>query len=443
MSKFTKIIVSICTVFAVVSISLIGWLVYILNFAPQKIASTTYIIGNQQIEKVDPETGELITESKPFWEISIYNNAFELKFNEIFDENQNAFYSTGLQYISNIENKAPDFSVEKWLSSSQVDYSNYSEISSVDISYRNYSEKNGEKYLLFKDGKNYYEYYGHILKANDFQNMSYFEYQSANDTGFINNQFANPINEDTLFKLQIDNKIYGMKLKYDDIPIGEETFLFTRQWCTNVFGSMDQHFTYARHQYFRAYDIHFLSELLYNSFKGLPAGTSQQYTIRLADYFDFYEFNGKTYEEDKILNVGQALISYVNSNFGIKVNVYDYDLNSSSKSMFDNYKGYKNVNESDISNEVLDYKTSKNVFTLTIDNFDFISTGKVGEYILRLSNNEFINNIDKSITVFELNIDITGLGITIYGIEKTSVKGLEIYHATLIENGVESGVLYV
>ncbi|MBQ9795440.1 MAG: hypothetical protein IJW36_00565, partial [Clostridia bacterium] len=408
----------------------------------------------QTITKVDPETGELVEESKPFWEISIYNNAFELKFNEIFDENENAFYSRGLQYITKAGYDKVDFSVEKWINENSVDLNNYRKV--CDITPYKESTKTFVGEVAF--GANCYDYRDYsawFMEAKSLEKMNIFEYQSVDGGDFIGNEDADSINEDTMFKLQIGEDIYGMKLKYPgsvlnifgsstgNLNYKDTELLASITEFVKQGGWLGRNVYYDVTDYYRVYDIHFLAEILYNAFKGLPAGTSQQYTIRMSDYFDYYKYNGKTYNKEKILDVGDALINYVNSNFGIQVNVFDYDLNSSAKSLFNNYKGNQNIVEDAEVQDVIDYKMSKTIDKVSLDDFDWVATDKVGEYVLKLSDAYKSQQTDLSMFMLDIELDITDFGITIKGINKQSLNGYEIYEATIIDNMVESEVVYV
>ena len=99
-SKLKIILSSVLVMVLIICLGLDIWHGWIRLLAPEKEIHNTYLIGKQKVNTLNPETGEEVAVSEPFFEVNVYNNAFELKINELFDETQSGFYSHGLQYIS-------------------------------------------------------------------------------------------------------------------------------------------------------------------------------------------------------------------------------------------------------------------------------------------------------------------------------------------------------
>ena len=443
MSVGKKIFISVITIVCMVCLGLVGWYSWIWLKAPTKIASDTYIIGNQTINKLDVVTGETTEESRPFFEVNIFNNAFELKINELFDETETNFYSHGLQYISNSVNSSNKllFIAEKSDENGFLDVSNLVKMS-------NFGGETQQDFLLdtsaflTKEFKRV-TYTNAIGKAINLNGMQIYEYASGADTKFVNTQEI--IYEDTLFKLQIGDEIYGMQLKYDDVDVSTAEYIgsIENYVSTESVGFTKIH-NYRNVRIYRAFDIHYLAELIYNSVSNVAAGTSEDIVLRFGDYFNYFTYDGSAYTQKVSAEIRDKLITQINSNYVIRVNKYDFNLDSSEKSLFNNYKGAENTKEEDIVNETLDYNLSKQIKNVTINDFNFIETDKSGSYILRLSEDfKFKIEKDKSLILLNIDLDLTDYGIELVGIEKSSLSDFKIYKATYKVNGVESEVQYV
>ena len=434
-----KIFISITTIVCMVCLSLVGWYAWILFKAPTKIASDTYIIGNQTINKLDAVTGETTEDSRPFFEVNVFNNAFELKINELFDETETNFFTHGLQYISDGKLNFTELYRDIF---NNLNISNLEYMSDIGTT-------TTEDYLLDKAWFEPSEikrvtYKNSIYKAIGFVNTEIYEYASGADTKFVNTQ--EKINEETLFKLQIGDQIYGMQLKYDDIDISSKKAIAEIEEYLGTEGSglLSKTHYYNKTYIYRAFDIHYLAELIYNSVSNVAAGTSEDIVLRFGDYFNYFTYDGSAYTQKVSAEIRDKLITQINSNYVIRVNKYDFNLDSSEKSLFNNYKGAENIKEEDIVNEILDYNLSKQIKNVTINDFDFIETDNSGAYILRLSE-DFKSKIekDKSLILLNIDLDLTDYGIELVGIEKSSLSDFKIYKATYKVNGVESEVQYV
>lgn len=438
MSLGKKILTITLSVLCVVALGLDVFYYCLLKNAPEKHVSQTFNISGQVITKIDEESGEVTSERKPLIELNVYDNVFEVVFNNVADENQNSFYSKGVQYVSNDGKLNFD-----------LNYYNSTEA-------RQLGETTSESVWF---GRNYYTYYDSVYQSSSFKNLTAYQYSSGD--GFestLNNDMASPLNTNTFFKVQIaegnDSKLYGMTLKNtktyynnDDKVrdnIDEKYYHHQDYYSSSVYKVVARHYYYS---YFKRYvpiDFNYFVVSLYNSVSGVAKGTSQEFVIKFEDYFDFWELDSDktTYKiitnQDKMSKVSSEVSSY----FIIKVNVREGDMQYSSQSLMNMFKGTANLQEPVDDEEYFDanYLYGKTVLKAVLNettrDFDLISTATANSYIFALRK-EFLDyyaGYEKDI-VIEIEIDKTYLksyGITISSIDLDSfgdfqIKGVENY----------------
>lgn len=423
MSLGKKILIIALSIISVVAIVLDCTYYYVLKNAPDKKVSQTFYIGGQVIKKVDEETGEVSTERKPFIELNVYDNVFEVVFNMVSDENQESFYSKAVQYVAN---------------SGNLDF---------DLKYSKLSEKTeySSSWVREVAGRTYSHYYNAVYRNSSFKNLTAYQYASAD--GFestLNNDLANPLNNDTFFKIQIgsstNKKMYGLTLKntktyYDNEGGIRKDLSDEYLYQNNVFFDYYlKHWPFVTHLHYSYCDLYipidfnYLVCALYNSVRGVAKGTSQEFVLQFDDYFDYWEFDEKNSvynmvtEQDKMTKISAEVSTYCL----LKVNVHDGVMKYSSQSLTNMLMGTANYIEPSSDDEpYYEYLYGKTVvkarYNKTFKDFELVPTAYAGVYKFRLKQEfkdyyaAFANDI-----IIELDFDtdyLSSVGIEFYGVE--------------------------
>lgn len=432
MKKFFIILMAILIL---ASAGIIGWYAYILAFAPEKIVSQTYEVGAQKVTLADGST-----ETKSFMDVNVFNNAFEVKFNYMLDENQTAFYSQGLQFVA--KNNTFNFDGEYQSVLAAAKFGNGWTDSNFLIGRENYSD-------IYR-----------VLGNKKFENIDVFNYMSGDDfeTTMLS---TNPIDAETMFKIQIGDNLYGMKLKnynhiikvsktlldttgenkvVDEIPSGYKigNSIAYIDYNFSVFFGFD-YFYNIYHDY-KACDIYYLCELLYNSVsEGMKAGTNYTTVFEFGDLFNYYLYDEEKqqYSQNNLTSsVASKISADVKSYYSIKVNVFDDELDSSSESLFNCFKGNSNYN---VGTDYSDYFLGRQVKSLTNLDFEYVVADdkvkfKLSEKFLKV----YENFGDK--LYLDICIDLDTLDFEFDGFVDGTLDNFGIYRIYTISNGIESEV---
>lgn len=416
MKKFLIVLMSII---CFVSIGIDAWYLYVMKYAPEKIVSQTYEVGEQRVLKEDGST-----DSKAFIELNVFDNVFEMKFNYMLDETQTQFASQGVQYVSN---------------SSTLDFSGkYSTNPYYENLYSSRVEKSGIA------NRDYHNYYNIVLTNKQYNNLNVYNYQSADDYETCLGS-TNKIDDETMFKIQIGDDLYGMKFKYvklrNEFKIGQDlnvSYDMPHLWQVI--------YNYEYNDYYKACDISYFSELVYSACRSVPAGTSKNLVFEFGDLFDYYKYNEETKQYSKNTvetDEYSKIVADVKSYYCVKVTKHEGVLESSSQSIFNCYAGKMNYNTQESFD---DYFIGRGIVKLDYLDFEFLETDITGEYELALSSSfrawyyDYRNKIALDITIDKDYLDT--LHIKYKGINKASLDGFRIYRLTEIENSVASEVEY-
>lgn len=409
-----KFIIIVLTILSVISCALIGWYSWIMFEAPEKIISQTFEVGEQKIFKSDGTT-----DKKAFIEVNLFNNVFEIKFNYMLDETQTAFYSQGLQYVLKDDKKTFDLS------------GSYTSVESSSVVH------DYNKYYMFLTWNKYYEE-NRFLGNKVYFNVDKFNYMSGDD--YENTLFSsNPINKDTMFKIQLGSDLYGMKLKHTNLPFSDAKDFYlgshTYQGVENH--ALYSYFTYDTYNDYMACDIDYFANLIYESCLSLNAGVSQTCLFEFGDLFEYFYFNDSTKQyTDKVVNaVELAKISTeIKSYYCVNVNIHDSDMTSSTQSLFNCYKGNSNYNV-DLSFD--DYFIGRTLVNVDVDKFDFVESETSGSYYLSLNDKfkEFYRDY-RHLVEFDIVIDLDyleSLGINFLGVKEDSLESFKIFKSETIK----------
>lgn len=421
-----KALITILSILLFVSFGLIGWYGYVYFFAPDKIVSETYLVGDQKILKPDGST-----ETKQFIELNVYDNVFEIKFNYMLDETKTAFYSQGLQYVlkDDKESFGMGGTLTRVLGSSTSDGS--------------YSHATGltwEKTNIVKQ----------VWGDKTYSDVDKFNYMSSDnyETTLIS---TNPINEDTMFKIQLGDELYGMKFIGKNIDWHSDFFVGSSKSLDSKFNVLWSNIIWTETQNFMSCDVDYFSTILYEAVTSLNAGTNQICIFEFGDLFDYYKYDEskKQYSDTKVTtDEASKITADIKSYYSIKVSKFDGDMISSSQSLFNCYKGSSNYNV-DLSLD--DYFIGRNLVSVNVDKFDFIETETTGAYYLSLSEDfKSFYEYYKHLIEFEIVIDLDyleSLNIDFLGVVRDSLEDFKIYSADTIQliDGeiVKGGINYV
>ena len=376
MSKLKIAGISLISLFLIFSIAVVSWFTYIKFGGAEVIVSDTYYVGLQTL----PDGSD----TKYFVEVNYLSNEtnngvslFEVKFNYLMDEKQTAFFSQGLQYTSEDEVVFHDIGRYE----------------------KAYYDKNfwGWETIKWK----YITYCTHVLKTNRHNYMSADDYSTTLES-------TNPIDNESLFKIQIGDDIYGMKFK-GLVPTMDKYKEFDAgNWTTQSYKT------------FTDYNVDYFVASLFNSIQSLENGTSQACVFEFGDLFDYYEYDeeNKRYKEDKVELDKAVLISRdIKSYYSILINKNKAGATKASDSLFNCVDGNSNFNMSNTNSQ--DYFYGRT--TINADNAEDsseFSMVKLTDTQVALKLND---NFNKAYLPYAEKIEL----IVLIDLDVLTAKGLE------------------
>ena len=424
-SALTTFIVSLLVILC---LAIDAWWFFILKVEPDVLVAKTYNVGAQTITKADGST-----ETKDFMELNLYDDCFEIKFNYVRDENQNAFYSKGIQFYGS------------------------DGINFEDKYYKQKEKNEGSSVLTDEDFMSINEYYDtEVFVLN--KNPYYFftdVYQYASGDNYqttLDNDLNAPISEETMFGVQLGDELYGMKFKYDsmfyktvadiwgvsevvrdDIDnryyFGESSSYELR---TEKFGFLSlgtRHFI-ATNKNYRECDIYYFAEIIYDSIKTLPNGTSQDIIFNFEDLFNYYRYDA---EKERYYSCSaedtQKVTNYTKSYYTIHVSKHEGNIQKSSQSLFKKVKGSSQYDTSGTVGESI-YFIGRTIIELTESSFEQLFTDDGFVLILKEDcRNYYLENKNEIKLYIKISDSVSQLGNFI-GVEKDSLDGFSIYRIT-------------
>lgn len=323
MSKLKIAGISLISLFLVFTIGVVSWFAHIKLEGAEVIPSDTYYVGLQTL----PDGSD----TEYFVEVNYLTNEanngvslFEVKFNYLMDEKQTAFFSQGLQYTSD-------------------------ETVKIDDVMRKEAKSYNKNFWGWETIKwNYITYYRNMSGTNRYNYMSADDYTTTLES-------TNPIDNDSLFKIQIGEDIYGMKFK-GLVPTMDDYKEFDAgAWTTQSYKT------------FTNYNVDYFAAALFNSVQTLENGTSRACVFEFGDLFDYYEYDQdlKQYKQDKVDLDKAVLISRdVKSYYSILINKDKSGATKVTDSLFNCVDGSSNFNMSNVNSE--DYFYGRT--TINVDN---------------------------------------------------------------------------
>ena len=417
MKKALIIALSIVTV---ICLGLDVWYYFILKNGKDKIISDTFIVGEQTVTRLDEVTGEEITESKYFCEVNIYDDVYEIKFNNLLDENKTHFYSQGIQFIAS-GNKL-DFTAE---------YNKIVKTEKIE------SKKDNNFFDNYSTGR--YNYYNRLLSNIKYTNLSYQTY--AEDPFGNSYDSTNPVTDNYFFKIDLDGKIYGMTFNTDYAEFNQNSNLYlgtTKQDYMDfgtIFGNGRVNDTIYE---FREADIFFFAEEIYNSVisSSLKEGAKEKVVyMEFPDIFNYYEFENGQYKEDKVkTDLASKITAKIKNYYGIKITFNEGKMKSASQSLFKMVNGNANYSNGELTPS--DYFTGKTLIKVTENDFEWIATENSGEYLFKLSDNfkSIYSNYNNSSLLLYVEIDeayLNSCNIKFAGFTAETFKEFNLYKANI------------
>ena len=411
MSKLKIAGISLISLFLIFSIAVISWFTYIKLEGAEVIVSDTYYVGLQAL----PDGSD----TEYFIEVNYLSNEtnngvalFEVKFNYLMDENQTAFFSQGLQYT------AEDEIVFGTISRNAKDYYHTNFLGWETIKW------------------NYIVYRSPILNTNRYNYMSADDYTTTLES-------TNPIDNDSLFKIQIGKDIYGMKFKGLVSETDDYKEFDAGLWTTQSY------------KYSTDYNVDYFVASLFDSIQSLENGTSKACVFEFGDLFDYYEYDQETkkYKETKVELDKAVLISRdIKSYYSILVNKDKAGATKVTDSLFNCVDGTANFNVSNANSQ--DYFYGRTTVHADIDKdaseFSIVelTDTKVALKLNDSFNKAYLPYAEKLELVVLINLDIlTSQGLEFMGF--TADCGLGKYNVvscktvqTIDGELVYSGVAY-
>lgn len=344
MSLAKKILIFILSILLVGCVGINVWYLYIYLYGGDKVVSSTFEVGLQTLADG--------SDTKYFIEVNYLSNEdgngvelFEIKFNYMFDENQTAFFSQGLQYVDD---------------SSNMYFREYTMVS------KHHSHTN-----FWGWEKAYWDYKKQVL-YNPSSTMKY-NYMSSDDYKNTANS-TNPINNDTAFKLQLGEDLYLMKFK-GEIETSNGFEEIGNGWFYTDFARQ-----------FTIYDADRFAGLLFSGVQALKNGTSSAMVWEFGNLFDYYQYNETTGVYDEKVNIDKAnlIIEDTKSYYSILVNKSSRGAERVEDSIFNCIRGNSGYTSSD-NVEMSDYFLGRTV--INVDNLDLVKVNIIDDkFALKLSN---------------------------------------------------------
>lgn len=414
MSTNKKLLIILLSIIYTLCLGINIWYLLVLNIGEKKVVSDTYEVGVQTITKVDGTE-----ESKYFIEVNYMADMFEIKFNYLLDENQTAFYSQGLQFLPD-ENGEMTFHYRR-----NPDTRVLHSTSGWWFTYK-------EVYNQYVDGA--------LWGSHQYNYMSGNDYKDCLDS-------TNPISNDSFFKIQIGDEIYGMKFKGHNVGFNQTNYTNVTDQISSPSYTME---LWDVRNYYSA-DFVYFAELLYNSCATLENGTNHAIAFEFGDLFEYYEYNDdgvystKAVSIDKASSIERAIKSY----YSILVHKNENKVSKSSDSIFNCVAGNTGWNMSeDIVSE--DYFIGRTISNVTILDFDFVNIAG-NSYALKLNERylNYVHDISDKI-VLDVLIDLDYFKENNYEFKGfTADSGLNNFNVlqcrtaeTINGNIVYTGVLY-
>lgn len=362
-----KLFIIIGTILCLICVCIDIWAIVVYTSGEQKEVSNTM--------EVDILTTTDDSDKQPFIEVNYYTNKkgnglelFEVRYNFFVDENQDKLMSVGSQYVSNSKEDNIEWSTAM----------------------KGYRITKKERFGFLNLGLIYYYevFFNTYLSGNN----AYHEYQSSDNYETVMGNAINSISKNSRFKVTMGDKMYQLGLKFDTAD--EDFYLGYIDLATAVSHDINYRYQYV--------DQHLLAYDLYQSVVEASFGSNEYTIAKFANYFDYYEFDGKTYNKIEDLDNTKIKTNFENY-YVIKVNKYEDGAKVATDSIFNTIKGDPTFN---LDGEYVceDYFYGRNIIKLDYGDFEKREIEE-GKFVLVLKSS-FLESYRKYKDTIVLDIDI-------------------------------------
>ena len=347
---------------------------------------------------------------------------FEIKFNYMLDENQEQFYSQGLQFVAEgTDNIKYDYFIDE----------------------TNHALVNHYDFGLFYPAKNYYTQWGGYRPS---ENVGYYNYASADDYEHVALS-TNPVSSLSNFKIQVGDDLFLMEFKNDKTEATSNNYMYRYQGDTKIYVFYNLESYYDCYAY---YDYNYFCKLMYEAVQTISSGTNSAMVFEFGDLFTYSKYNAETGQYDTELTPEETakLTSDIKSYYAIKVNKSSSGVRQASESLFGAVNGSTTYNTNSVISD--DYFVGRSILCVDEEDFNLVKIEE-GYCVLKLKE-EFIKayeKYDNIILKVDVNLDyFTKQGITILGFATDNgLDNFEVDHCYFYEtiNGeiIQTEVLYV
>lgn len=363
MSKAKRIGISILTILIVACVAVSIWWGCVYAFAPDKLIENTYEVGLQELK--DGTT-------KHFVEVKYNSNenkngleCLDIKFNYLLDENQEEFYSQGIQIVADER-------------TGMIDWGYYLD---EDMPYTTASKGH---WYDFTAKVTWYNRFG---SYNLVGGTSYYNYASGND--YVDTTISqNEINDDSAFRIQLGEELFQMKFKGATNEIATESNLYgQKQLGTNFLGNK------AFDNYYYYYNIYAFVYKLYEGIQSVANGKQSSVVFEFGDMFNYFEYDEEKGDyKNTAVTDSAKVIAKMKSYYSILVYKTADGARKASDSLFNCIHGNQMFNMTgDYTSD--DYFIGRSVVKCNLYDFNLISMTE-GTCALKLSD-EFIQNYEQ------------------------------------------------
>lgn len=386
MSRINKFLIVLISLVCCVCIGIDIWYAVVYFTQPEKQASQTYNVGAQTVTKVDGTE-----DTRYFCEVNLFDDCFEIKFNYLRDETGKDFYSQGVQYIPKTETF--DFTPYVLDNNSYIYLGTYrdEEITTAGMWWWKKSET--------------HRYYDRVFTNLYLKNLDIYNYASMDNFETVIND-TNEITLNTSFTIELDGKIYSMRFNGAKAVENEDEVemkkFFIQETTDSEFGKTYNDEIYIHYRNYRASDITYFSELLYNSIQTLDKGTDQAIIFQFGDLFDYYlydEESGISSEQTISSDEYAKVVASIKSYYAIKVSIHEGNILSASDSLFGYFKGTKNYTTEEMI--TTDYYIGRPL--ILVEDKDMMLKEINGNRVLCLSD-KFISDNEAYKSIVELKV---------------------------------------
>lgn len=392
LSKGKTLLIVLCAILFLACAFIDVWYVYVVLYGEVKQVVNTYEVGLQTLEDG--------SDTKYFIEVEYYSNenkngyeCFEIKFNYLLDEDKNAFYSQGLQYVANsIDDK-------------------------ISLNLVNTSIKSDHHWGALG---NYYDrnlFYSYVPGDT----TSFYNYASGNDydTTILS---TNPVGDGSYFRIQLDKDLFLMKFK-SSYRENRNPSDYSQELDIDADYYSPAIYCWYKDSDYLLYDYSYFAQLLYNAMGSISNGTQSAAVFEFGNIFDYYAYdeNLGTYDNQPIEDTTKV-ITDISSYYSIYVRKHADGIQKASQSLFNCVQGSSTFN---ISNDYAedDYFIGRTIIDCDIYDFDYINIAE-GYCLLSLKDSfvdyysQYSDDISLSICI---DLDrLSELNIKFYGFDTNS-----------------------